>query len=96
MMIVNCPREDALVRLVPFPDANTCLSRFRQRNHVSLVAKASFVSRVTVRPSVLQNTPFYGTLVFNTKERWIYYDSTEPHGMKALSGKPARFLALIL
>jgi quercetin dioxygenase-like cupin family protein len=26
----------------------------------------------------------------------IYYDSTEPHGMKALGGKPARFLAMVL
>ncbi|MCL2093880.1 MAG: cupin domain-containing protein [Treponema sp.] len=26
----------------------------------------------------------------------IYYDSTEPHGMKALGGKPARFLAFVL
>ncbi len=26
----------------------------------------------------------------------IYYDSNEPHGMKALGGKPARFLAIIL
>ena len=26
----------------------------------------------------------------------IYYDSTEPHGMKALGGKRARFLALVL
>ena len=25
----------------------------------------------------------------------IYYDSTEPHGMKALGGKAARFLALV-
>jgi mannose-6-phosphate isomerase-like protein (cupin superfamily) len=25
----------------------------------------------------------------------VYYDSTEPHGMKALGGKPARFLAFI-
>ncbi|MCL2472325.1 MAG: cupin domain-containing protein, partial [Treponema sp.] len=26
----------------------------------------------------------------------IYYDSTEPHGMKALGGKRARFLAFVL
>jgi transcriptional regulator with XRE-family HTH domain len=26
----------------------------------------------------------------------MYYDSNEPHGMKALGGKPARFLALVL
>jgi quercetin dioxygenase-like cupin family protein len=26
----------------------------------------------------------------------IYYDSGEPHGMKALGGKPARFLAIIM
>jgi mannose-6-phosphate isomerase-like protein (cupin superfamily)/DNA-binding XRE family transcriptional regulator len=26
----------------------------------------------------------------------IYYDSSEPHGMKALGGKPARFLAMVL
>ena len=26
----------------------------------------------------------------------IYYDSTEPHGMKALGGKSARFLAFVL
>jgi mannose-6-phosphate isomerase-like protein (cupin superfamily) len=26
----------------------------------------------------------------------VYYDSGEPHGMKALGGKPARFLALVL
>jgi mannose-6-phosphate isomerase-like protein (cupin superfamily)/DNA-binding XRE family transcriptional regulator len=26
----------------------------------------------------------------------IYYDSNEPHGMKALGGKPARFLAMVL
>ena len=25
----------------------------------------------------------------------VYYDSTEPHGMKALGGKPARFLAFV-
>ena len=25
----------------------------------------------------------------------VYYDSTEPHGMKALGGKPARFLAIV-
>ena len=25
----------------------------------------------------------------------VYYDSSEPHGMKALGGKPARFLALV-
>ena len=25
----------------------------------------------------------------------IYYDSSEPHGMKALGGKPARFLAVV-
>jgi transcriptional regulator with XRE-family HTH domain len=25
----------------------------------------------------------------------VYYDSSEPHGMKALSGKPARFLAFV-
>ena len=25
----------------------------------------------------------------------IYYDSAEPHGMKALDGKPARFLAIV-
>jgi len=25
----------------------------------------------------------------------IYYDSSEPHGMKALGGKPARFLAIV-
>jgi len=25
----------------------------------------------------------------------VYYDSTEPHGMKALDGKPARFLAIV-
>ena len=26
----------------------------------------------------------------------IYFDATHPHGMKALGGKPARFLAVIL
>jgi quercetin dioxygenase-like cupin family protein/DNA-binding XRE family transcriptional regulator len=26
----------------------------------------------------------------------IYYDSNEPHGMKALGGKPAKFLAMVL
>jgi mannose-6-phosphate isomerase-like protein (cupin superfamily)/DNA-binding XRE family transcriptional regulator len=26
----------------------------------------------------------------------IYYDSNEPHGMKALGGKPARFLAFVV
>jgi quercetin dioxygenase-like cupin family protein len=26
----------------------------------------------------------------------VYYDSQEPHGMKALGGKPARFLAMVL
>ncbi|MDR2435602.1 MAG: cupin domain-containing protein [Treponema sp.] len=26
----------------------------------------------------------------------LYYDSNEPHGMKALGGKPARFLAVVL
>jgi len=26
----------------------------------------------------------------------VYYDSSEPHGMKALGGKPARFLAIVL
>jgi quercetin dioxygenase-like cupin family protein len=26
----------------------------------------------------------------------IYYDSNEPHGMKALGGMPARFLALVM
>jgi mannose-6-phosphate isomerase-like protein (cupin superfamily) len=26
----------------------------------------------------------------------IYYDSQEPHGMKCLGGKPARFLAIVL
>ena len=26
----------------------------------------------------------------------VYYDSQEPHGMKALGGKPARFLAFVL
>jgi mannose-6-phosphate isomerase-like protein (cupin superfamily) len=26
----------------------------------------------------------------------IYYDSNEPHGMKALGGRPARFLAMVL
>jgi len=25
----------------------------------------------------------------------VYYDSSEPHGMKALGGKPARFLAIV-
>jgi quercetin dioxygenase-like cupin family protein len=25
----------------------------------------------------------------------VYYDSQEPHGMKALGGKPARFLAFV-
>ena len=25
----------------------------------------------------------------------VYYDSSEPHGMKALGGKPARFLAVV-
>jgi mannose-6-phosphate isomerase-like protein (cupin superfamily) len=25
----------------------------------------------------------------------VYYDSNEPHGMKALGGKPARFLAIV-
>jgi len=25
----------------------------------------------------------------------VYYDSTEPHGMKALDGKPSRFLAIV-
>ena len=25
----------------------------------------------------------------------VYYDSAEPHGMKALGGKPARFLAIV-
>jgi len=25
----------------------------------------------------------------------VYYDSTEPHGMKALDGKAARFLAIV-
>lgn len=26
----------------------------------------------------------------------IYFDSTQPHGMKALNGEPARFLAIII
>jgi mannose-6-phosphate isomerase-like protein (cupin superfamily) len=26
----------------------------------------------------------------------IYYDSSEPHGMKSLGGKPARFIAIVL
>ncbi|MDR1909679.1 MAG: cupin domain-containing protein [Spirochaetaceae bacterium] len=26
----------------------------------------------------------------------IYYDSSEPHGMKSLGGRPARFLAIVL
>jgi len=26
----------------------------------------------------------------------IYFDATHPHGMKALGGKPARFIAVIL
>jgi quercetin dioxygenase-like cupin family protein len=26
----------------------------------------------------------------------IYYDSGEPHGMKAIGGKPARYLAIIM
>jgi quercetin dioxygenase-like cupin family protein len=26
----------------------------------------------------------------------VYYDSNEPHGMKALGGKRARFLAMVL
>jgi hypothetical protein len=26
----------------------------------------------------------------------IYYDSTEPHGMKVIGGKRARFLAFVL
>ena len=25
----------------------------------------------------------------------IYFDSTQPHGMRALNGEPARFLAII-
>jgi len=26
----------------------------------------------------------------------VYFDSSQPHGMKALNGEPARFLAIII
>ncbi len=50
------------------------------------------------------NLVLKGTLLLNIKGKLltlnpgdsIYFDATQPHGMKALNGEPSRFLAIII